>query len=143
MCYEVYISTDYPVNLAERSSTLVRFEKIIDPEKLKSIEILDFPNKWYVGSLSGCSCTFRHLMSVELGFMEPVDWFEEEQDNIDATRELYKTLSFILSSGYRLDLLDRWYEDKPEVIKTIDVSLDEVSETTFRLFEKHKFRLKK
>ena len=32
MCYEVYILTDYPVNLAERSSTLVRFEKIIDSD---------------------------------------------------------------------------------------------------------------
>ncbi len=82
-------------------------------------------------------------MSVELGFSEPVDWYEEEQDELDATRELYSTLINLLSSGYQVDLVDLWQGAQPKDIIILEVSLDEVSETAFRMFENHKFRLKK
>jgi hypothetical protein len=145
MCYRVYISTDSPRNLAESNSELVRSEKVTDPNSDLCISLLEFPNKWYVGSKSGCSCTFRHLhpASIELGFSEPEDWYKEEKDEIDATRELYGTLSDILSSGHQLDLVDRWEGSQPGDITTLDVSLDKVSERAFRMFENHKFRLKK
>ncbi len=145
MCYGVYISTDSAENLAGHNSDLVRFEKVTSPDSDPCISLLDFLNIWYVGSKSGCSCTFRHFHSsaVELGFSEPEDWYEEEQDDIDATRKLYRTLSFLLSSGHQLDLLDRWEGSQPEDITTLDVSLDDVSERAFRMFEDHKFRLKK
>jgi hypothetical protein len=144
MCYGVYISTDSPKNLAESNSELVRFEKVTDPNSDPCISLLEFPNKWYVGSKSGCSCTFRHLhpASVKLGFSKPEDWYKEEQDELDATRELYGTLSNILSSGYQLDLVDRWEGSQPGDVTTLDVSLDKVPERAFRMFEDHKFRLK-
>ena len=143
MCYAVYISTDSPKNLAEHNSELVRFKKITVSDSDPCIALLDFPNKWYVGSLSVCSCTFRHLMAPELGFGEPEDWYEEEQDELDATRELYRILSDILCSGHQLDLVDRWEGTQPEGITTLDVSLDDVSERAFRMFVDHRFRLKK
>ena len=143
MCYGVYISTDSPENLTNRNTDLVRFEKVADPESDPCIALLDFSEQWYVGSKSGCSCTFRHLMSIELGFGEPEDWYPEEQDEIDATRELYAVLTSLLSSGHHLDLIDRWEGSQPDAITTLDVSFDEVSDTTFRMFEDHKFRLKK
>jgi hypothetical protein len=145
MCYAVYISTDSPINLSERNSDLVRFEKLTDRDSDPCISLLEFPNKWYVGSKSGCSCTFRHLhsSSVELGFSEPVDWYAEEQDDLDATRELYEALHDIVSSGYRLDLVDRWEGSRPEDITVLDISLDDVPATAFRMFEDHKFRLTK
>lgn len=145
MCYMVYISTDSPTNLSERNSELVRFEKVTDQESDPCISVLEFQNKWVVGSKSGCSCTFRHLYisSVELGFSDPEDWYKEEKDELDATRELYQTLNEILTSGYHLDLVERWEGSEPEDITTLDVSLDDVSETAFRMFEDHKFRLKK
>jgi hypothetical protein len=71
-----------------------------------------------------------------------VDWSPEEQDEIDATRELYVTLTSLLSSGNQIDLLDQWNGAQPADITTLDVSLGEVPEKAFRLFENHKFRLK-
>ena len=145
MCYAVYISTDSPMNLAERNSDLVRFEKVTDPHFDPCVSLLEFPHKWYVGSKSGCSCTFRHLhtSAVGLGFSEPLDWYEEDQDDLDATRELYGVLHHIVSSGHYLDLVDRWEGSRSEDITVLDVSLDEVPETAFRIFEDHKFRLTK
>lgn len=143
MCYGVYISTDSTEDLSKRNSELVRFEKVTDPNADPCTQLLDFPHKWYVGSKSGCSCTFRHLKSVELGFGEPEDWYKEEQDDREATRELYRTLASLVSSGHEVDLVDRWEGTQPEDITTLDVSLDDVSESAFRMFEDHKFRFKK
>ena len=78
---------------------------------------------------------------IALGFGEPVDWYPEDQDEIEATRELYVTLTFLLSSGYQVDLLDQWHGSPAEAITTLDVSLSEVPEKAFRLFENYKFRL--
>ncbi len=141
MCYEVYISTDSWEDLTTRNSELLRFKRVADPSTDPAILLLDFPNRWYVGSKSECSCTFRHLYSIELGFGEPVDWYPEEQDELNATRELYTTLTSLLSAGYHVDLLDQWHGSQAEAITTLDVSLSEVSEQAFRLFENHKFRL--
>ena len=142
MCYSLYISTDSTEDLTELNSELVRFEKItgsiIDP----CIQLLGFPNQWYVGSKTGCSCTFRHLYSIELGFSEPEDWYPEEQDELDATGELYDTFSRLLSAGYRIDCLDSWVRTEPNDIRTIVVSLNEISKKAFRLFENHRFILK-
>lgn len=143
MCYGVYISTDSSEDLARWNSELVRFEKVTNPCADPCTRLLDFPNQWYVGSKSNCSCTFRHLYSIELGFSEPEDWCPEEQDELDATKELYAILVSILSSGHQVDLVDRWEGAKPDDITTVDVSLDEISETAFRMFENHKFRLSK
>jgi hypothetical protein len=82
-------------------------------------------------------------MSIDLGFSEPVDWYKEGQDELDATRELYRVLSDLVRSGHELDLVDRWEGSKPEDIMTIDVALDDVSERAFRMFEDHKFRITK
>jgi len=142
MCYEVYLSTDSPDDLAGLNSERVRFEKMADTLADPGIALLEFPNKWYVGSKSGCSCDFRflHPDSVELGFAEPEPWYPEETDAVDATRELYRRLKAILTAGHRLDLLSRWEGDRSGGIITLDVSLDQVTERAFRLFEAHKFR---
>ncbi len=139
MCYSVYLSTDSPEDLSRRNSTLVRFEKLDSSLADPCTILLDHPNRWYVGSKSECGCTFRHLMSTELGFSEPEDWLEEEQDSVDATRELFSTLSFLLSTGHQVDLIDRWQGAQPEDIIIRKVLLEEVSAVTFRLFENHKF----
>jgi hypothetical protein len=51
------------------------------------------------------------------------------------------TLTFLLSSGYQADLLNLWHGAQPTDITTLAVSLGEISEKAFRLFENHKFRL--
>ena len=141
MCYSVYISTDSPEDLTKHNSELVKFDRIADSEDNPCIGLLEFPHKWYIGSKAGCSCSFRHLMSVELGFSDPVDWYEEEQDDLDATRELYFILNELLSKDYHVDLIDSWHSVQPEDMVTIDVSFNDVSSTAFRLFENYKFKL--
>lgn len=145
MCYAVYLSTDNTDDLSLRNSELVRFQPLDDLSEAERqdtcISLLDHPYRWYVGSKAHCSCTFRHLFSIELGFGEPVNWYEEEQDQIDATKELYVVLEAILSSGHHCDLIDRWEWAEPDLIKVLDVSLADVSQTSFRLYENHKFRL--
>lgn len=147
MCYSVYLSTDSDEDLSLRNSELVRFKCLDDPNDKDAqdpcLSLLDYPHRWYVGSKAECSCTFRHLYSIELGFSEPVDWYEEEQDQIDATKELYVVLAAILSSGHHCDLVDRWEGAEPDSIKILDVSVTDVSHDAFRLFENHKFRLRK
>ncbi len=145
MCYMVHISTDSSTDLTDRNTELVRFEKVTNPESDPCLSVLEFPNKWEVGSKTGCGCTFRHLYveSVELGFSKPEDWYQEEKDELDATRQLYQALNDLLESGCQVDLVDRWEEAAPDDITTIKVSLDEVSEEAFRMFEGHKFKLKK
>ena len=143
MCYKAYISTDNQEDLTIRNSELLRFKRVVDPSTAPGTHLLDFPNHWYVGSKSHYSCTFRHLHSVALGFGEPVDWYPEEEDELVATRELYAALISLLSSGYQVDLLDQWNDVQPADIITLDVSLSDVAEKAFRMFENYKFILKK
>ena len=139
MCYAVYLSTDSLANLSNHNTELVRFERINISSKDPVVELLEFVHKWYVGSKTGCSCTFRHLTSIELGFAELEDWYHEEKDELEATQQLYEVISSLLLSGNKVDCLDRWEGVQPEQIKTLEVSLTAVSKKTFRLFENYRF----
>ena len=81
-------------------------------------------------------------MSIGLGFREPEKWYQEEQDELDATRELYADITALLFAGHEVDLIDHWEGARPDDIKVLDVALEEVSQGAFRLFENHKFRLR-
>lgn len=125
------------------NSDLVRYERLTKDNAYPCVQVLEHPHRWCVVSKSGCGCTFRHVTSAALGFGTPEDWCPEESDAIAATKALYGHLQDLLSSGHEVDLVDAWYDTPPEEIQNIDVSLDEVSEKEFRMFENHKFRLKK
>lgn len=92
MCYSIYISTDSNIDLASYNNELISFEKTEDKLENESIKLLSHPNVWYLGSKSGCSCTFRDIMAIELGFSEPVDWYEEDETVIKSDiRNLHDT----------------------------------------------------
>ena len=74
MCYLIYVSTDSAENLSQHNSALIRFEKKLGNCAPEVMDLLQYEYPWYVASKAGCSCTFRHLSSTELGFAEPVDW---------------------------------------------------------------------
>ena len=143
MCNTVYISTNSTEDLASHNTELVRFEKVTDPQSDPCISLLAFSEQWYVGSKTGCSCTFRHLLSVELGFGAPEDWYPEEDDEINATLQLYRVLESLLVSGHQLDLLALWEGAEPKDVTTLNVSLSDVPAEAFRMFENHRFRLTK
>ncbi len=138
MCYELYLSTSSPEDLAADNSESLHFER---SEHLDSgiARILLNPVKWFVGSKSGCSCTFRHLAGGELDFGEPQDWSPEEEDNVKATAELYRVIASLVQGGDKVDCLDLWRGTQPPQIKTMAVSLRAVPEKAFRLFENYHF----
>lgn len=138
MCYELYLSTGSSEDLDKYNSEFVRFER---PEHWddKIAKVLQYPQKWFVGSKSGCSCTFRHLLEGDLGFDEPQDWMPEEQDAVKATAQLYRVIASVVQGGDKVDCLDVWSGIEPTQIKTISVRLSLVPEKAFRLFENYHF----
>lgn len=134
MCYELYFSTSSSEDFAKYSSESVHFER---PEHLANDigGILLNPAKWYVGSQSGCSCTFRHTFEDDLEFREPQDWCPEGEDEIRATIELYRIIATLVHGGHHVDCLDIWSGMEPIGINTISVSLGTVPEKAFRFFE--------
>jgi hypothetical protein len=137
VCYSIYLSTDSDHDLSIGNSDLVRFKQESIPEPYHSQ--LRHPNQWYVGSKSGCSCTFRHLYSVELGFGEPVEWYEEDEPEIAATFIFIQVIRQILIQGFQVDCIDTWEGTQPEEIIEISVNLDDIGDEQFRFFENHHF----
>lgn len=137
MCYSIYLSTDSEADLSAENSELVSFLKEPVPEPYQSL--LKYPQNWYAGSMSGCSCTFRHLYSVELGFSEPVDWYEEGEDEIVATLLFVKVIRHLNTLGFQVDCVDTWYGAGREDITEMNVILDHIADEQFRFFENHHF----
>jgi len=139
MCYAVYLSTDSSTDLTLHNTDFVRFEQIDGGHDDPVVQLLGSEHRWFVGSKSVCSCTFRHRMSDGLSFGEPEDWYPEEQDALDATGELYAVIATLLTAGHVVDCIDRWEGAEPDSIRTIIVSLDDVPKAAFLLFEDHRF----
>jgi hypothetical protein len=139
MCYLVYISTDFEGDLSQHNSALISFEKDFANCEPELIDLLLYKYHWYVGSKTGCSCTFRHLSSIELGFAEPVYWYEEPSDEIEATIIFYDEVSSLISQGNKLDCIEIWAGTKWDQVNHLEVDLSSVSRNAFRFFENHHF----
>jgi hypothetical protein len=103
------------------------------------VDLMLYKHPWYVGSKAGCSCTFRHLLSVELGFGEPLRWFPEEADEIEATKMFYDVVAGLTSAGHKVDCIEIWSGTKKDQIKRLTVDLDNIPRDAFRFFENHHF----
>lgn len=138
MCYQLYLSTSSTENLSQYNSDWISFGNS-DHLDDRYTAIVENERKWYVGSKSGCSCTFRHLAGGDLNFDEPQDWLPEEQDELKATAELYRVIASLVQGGEKVDCLDLWPGAEPAKIKTMSVNLSVVPEKAFRLFEDYHF----
>jgi len=138
MCYSLYLSTSSDEDLTKYNSDLLRFRPA-DPTDEKWTGLMWHEHKWFVGSKSGCSCTFRHFSTTDLGFTEPQDWCPEDEDNVRATAELYRVIHTLVAAGEHVDCVDAWRDAKPDDIKEMTVTFDTVSEKQFLLFENHHF----
>jgi hypothetical protein len=138
MCYSLYLSTSSRDDLTKYNSELLRFKQP-EPADEKWVGLLRYEHKWFVGSKSVCSCTFRHSVERESGFEEPQDWCPEDDENVRATAELYRVIRGLIGAGEQVDCLDAWYEAKGDEIKERVVTLSAVSEREFLLFENHHF----
>ena len=142
MCYLVYISTDFEKDLSRYDSALISFAKDFTGADKAIMDLLLYKYHWYVGSKAGCSCTFRHLSSAELGFGEPVYWYEESSDEIEATKIFYDQISSLISQGKNVDCIEIWSGTKKDQIKHLEVDLSLVRRDAFRFFENHHFVFK-
>ncbi|MBK8980612.1 MAG: hypothetical protein IPM29_32310 [Planctomycetes bacterium] len=148
MCYVVHLLTDSPADLSVHDSPLVRFERATVASLEEALRhgrsLVELPHLWCVGTRSGCGCTLRHVATpcADLWFGPPVDWYPEGQDDLDATKELYAVLVRLVHAGHRVDVLDHWWGDAAAEFADLDVSLDQVDAESFRLFDKHRFRLR-
>lgn len=142
MCYMTVLSTTSDRDLSEFNTPLLQFSRQLPhvPEE----SFLRYPNKWFLGSKDGCSCGFRHLDrgNQELGFLEPVDWWPEEKEDIDATLQVVGVLKDVLREGAKLDCVDAWAQDQkndPKLSGELVVNLTSISEANFRFFEGCRF----
>ncbi len=141
MCYMVVLSTSSPEDLRKYNTNLLRFEKRLPG--LTEEKELKMPHKWFVGSKDGCSCAFRHLhtSAVELGFSEPVVWYPEEQDDLDATQQFYRVVTKLIDDEYSVDCVDAWdhRDEKSPLSGREVVNIKSVRASEFRFFENYKF----
>ena len=139
MCYLVYLSTDFEGDLSQHNCALIRFEKDFSDTDPSVIDLLRYKYPWYVGSKAGCSCTFRHLLSIELGFDKPVEWFSEEEEEIEATKLFYDVVTHLISAGHKVDCIQIWAGTTKDQVKRLTVDIDIISREAFRFFENHHF----
>jgi len=144
MCYMTIVSTTSEADLTKLNTPLFQFSK--DIAGIPEVMFLNYPRKWFLGSKDGCSCAFRHIGdgAIELGFSEPVDWWEESQEDLDATLQVVEAFRTILRDGHKLDCIDTWASDNKEsqrLVGDLEVNLSEISAKSFRFFEGYRFEL--
>lgn len=137
MCYSIFLSTDSSRDLSAENWELLEFKPGSIEGPIRSI--LRHEHRWYVGSKSRCSCTFRHLSSTDLGFGEPVDWYPEAEDELTATVSFIQVVRLLVDQGHQVDCVDIWNSAPDEDIERIDVNLNIISDEQFRFFENYYF----
>ena len=137
MCYALILSTTSSDNLSQFNSEEITFDKNL-PERLPLNHLL-YANQWYVGSRTGCSCSFRHLSGPELGFGIPEDWFPEEKADIEATSTFIRLVRSLIMKGEKVDCIDVWESNHAEPPHLMSVNLNQIRDEEFRFFEDHHF----
>lgn len=137
MCYALVLSTTASDDLSLSNGEGIRFDKNL-PD-LPPFHHLRYANKWYVGSRTGCSCSFRHLYGPEFDFHVPEDWFPEEKSDIEATLTFIRLVRSLIEKGEKVDCIDLWISDGVEVPPPISVDLNRIRDEEFRFFENRHF----
>jgi hypothetical protein len=137
MCYALILSTTSNEDLSQFNREDIRFNQQV-PDRLPA-NLLLYPNKWYIGSRTGCSCSFRHLYEPDLGFGIPEDWFPEEETDIEATKMFVHVVRSLLSTGERMDCIDAWDGNSERPFSQLSVNLSQIRDEEFRFFENHHF----
>ena len=153
MCYSVYVSTTSDEDLSVLPPGHFHFVPVEGTtfslgettyDDTEALAWLTYPHKWYLsGRHGGCSCHFRHWDSgqVEPTFERPVDWFPEDQDDVDSTNALYDELARIVQAGHQVDLIDTWNSENLENASSLTLSMSALPRDAFRFFLNVRFDL--
>ncbi|HRK33429.1 MAG TPA: hypothetical protein PLJ47_02450 [Candidatus Hydrogenedentes bacterium] len=139
MCYALYLSTSSNEDLSVLNSELLLFSRPTAERDFVYLDLLTNANRWFVGSKSGCSCTFRQFHESDAGFGAPEDWYKEDEDNVAGTLLLYEVIARLINNGDAVDCVNAWDGVCPTLIESKTVSLAEVPANSFRLFENIRF----
>ena len=137
MCYALLLSTTSNEDLSQHDSEEIRFTRTI-ADHLSADRLL-YSNRWYVGSRTGCSCSFRHLYQPDLGFGVPEDWFPEEAADVQATQLFIRLVRELLAQGEHVDCIDAWEGNSEMPFSRLPVNLGQIRDEEFRFFENHHF----
>ena len=137
MCYVLILSTTSDEDLSQFNCDEIKFNAGV-PERLPA-ERLKHLHKWYVGSRTTCSCTFRHLAGPDFDFGIPEDWFPEDPANIEATLIFVRVVRDLLAKGESVDCIDAWESTLAEAPRLLTVDLGQIRDEEFRFFENHHF----
>jgi hypothetical protein len=137
MCYALILSTTSSDDLSSFNGEQIRFDKNV-PDRLPFQHLL-YANKWYVGSRTGCSCSFRHLYGPEFDFSAPEDWFPEEKSDIEATLTFIRLVRSLVIKGEKVDCIDLREGNQAEHPALMSVDLSQIRDEEFRFFEDHHF----
>ena len=142
VCYFTVLSTTSDADLSLADTPLLRFDAALPgvPEE----RYLQFAHRWLVRSRSGCSCQLRHLAgpTEDFGFCEPEDWFPEEAEDVEATRQFAAIIGDLVRRGERVDCVDAWGHPGRELAPLagdVEVDLSVVAAASFRFFENQRF----
>lgn len=139
MCYFIYLSTDADTDLTVHNSPLVTFDRNLEHGGKAPLGLLQFAHKWYVGSASGCSCSFRQVSSTDMGFHVPQDWCPKDPDDIEATRQFYNAVAELIGRGKQVDCMSWWVDTPADKIVSMNVDVAAVSKETFLFLENHHY----
>ena len=138
MCYVLILSTTSTDDLSRFNKDGIHFDWEI-PDHLPAGH-LRYSNRWYVGSRTGCSCSFRHLYGPEFDFGIPEDWFPEDKADIEATLEFIRLIRALVIKGEHVDCIDAWDgQGAGEPVASLPVNLSKIRDEEFRFFENHHF----
>lgn len=142
MCNLIYISTDSERDLGAIDSILFKLRKPTAEDTVSVEGYFRYPNTWYLESqYGGCSCHFRQLMSgSDFWFGPPEDWYEEDDDDVEATAAVYDVFTDLITSGSRVAVLISWNLETDE-FKDVEVRLSEVDRSSFRFWVGCRFDL--
>lgn len=144
MCYLIYMSTTSPEDLSPSGGGLFRLFRVDAANQEPALTPLRHPRRWYLESKQGgCSCHFRHWMEVNGDeFGPPVEWFPEDEEDVESTTAFYDVIARLVSEGHDVDLVDVWNGTDAEAVRAVDVSLSDVDRESFRFFESARFAFK-
>jgi hypothetical protein len=142
MCHITFLSTTAPDDFQGVDDDHFRLERVADDEGEEAARSLAFPHRWYVECrFGGCSCHFRNWLEENPPeFGAPEDWFEEDPEDVEATRAFYDFVAGLVAAGHEVDIVTVWTGSVPR--HTWDVSLSEVSREAFRFMDGFRFLIR-
>ena len=135
------MSTTSEANLEASDGVHYLLHAVTDEEREAAVEHLAYRSRWFVACrFGGCSCHFRSFVEGNpREFWEPQDWFEEDPEDVEATRAFYDLVSSLVGHGHQVDIVTVWSGDA--VRHQFDVSLSEVSREAFGFMDGTRFEL--